>query len=152
MDTFILAGHHTTTTGMSWTLYCLAKHPEHQDKIREEVRSVLMGREWLEYEDLKDLKYTTWCIKESVRLYPPVYRLGRCTTEDIEIEGHVIPKNVMVLVEIFQIHRHPDTWENPNEYNPLRFHYTPATLRGGTLMPSSLSLLAAETVLENSLP
>ena len=52
-------GHDTTISGMSWTLYCLAQHPEHQDKIREEVRSVLMGREWLEYDDLKELNYTT---------------------------------------------------------------------------------------------
>ncbi len=46
--------------------YCLAKHPEHQDKVREEVKNVLMGREFMEYDDLKDLKYTTWCIKEAM--------------------------------------------------------------------------------------
>lgn len=122
VNTFVFAGHHTTTTGVSWALYCLAQHPEYQDRMREEVRSVLMGRERLEYDDLKYLKYTTWCIKEALRLYPPIHRLGRCTTEDIHMDGHEIPKGTMVLVEIFQIHRHPDTWENPNVYNPLRFH------------------------------
>ena len=49
-DTFMFEGHDTTTSGISWTLYCLAKYPEHQEKIREEVRNVLMGREWLDYE------------------------------------------------------------------------------------------------------
>ena len=57
-----------------------------------------------------------------MRLYPPVFEFFRVTTEDLEIEGHVIPKDMMVGVSIFKIHRHPDTWENPNEYNPLRFH------------------------------
>ncbi len=121
-DTFMFEGHDTTTSGMSWTLYCLAKHPEHQDKVREEVKNVLMGREFLEYDDLKELKYTTWCIKEAMRLYPPVNNLARITTEDTEIDGHVIPEGTAVFVDIKQIHTHPDTWENPNEYDPLRFH------------------------------
>ena len=69
---FMAAGHDTTTSALSWTLYCLAKCPEHQDKVRVEVNAVLMGREQLEYGDLKELKYTTWCIKEAMRLYPPV--------------------------------------------------------------------------------
>ena len=121
-DTFMFEGHDTTTSGMSWTLYCLAQHPEHQDKIREEVRSVLMGREWLEYDDLKELSYTTWCIKESMRLHPPVFEFFRVTTEDIELDGYVIPKDMIILIGPLQIHRHPDTWENPNDFNPLRFH------------------------------
>ena len=44
VDTFMFEGHDTTASGMSWSLYCLAKHPQHQDKIRQEVRSVLKGR------------------------------------------------------------------------------------------------------------
>ena len=121
-DTFMFEGHDTTTSGMSWTLYCLAKHPEHQDKIREEVQNVLMGREWFEYDDLKELKYTQWCIKEAMRLYPPVFMFIRTTTEDTEIESHVIPKGITITMSVIQIHRHPDLWENPNEYNPLNFH------------------------------
>ena len=121
-DTFMFEGHDTTTSGMSWTLYLLAKHPEHQEKVREEVRSVLMGREWLEYDDLKDLKYTQWCIKEAMRLYPPVFIIFRETGQDLEIEGTIVPKGVQILISIFHLHRHPDVWENPNEFDPLRFH------------------------------
>ena len=128
VDTFLFEGHDTTTSGMSFTLYCLAKHPEHQEKVREEVRNVLMGREWLEHEDLKDLKYTQWCIKEAMRLYPPVFSIYRTTTEDIVLEGKTIPKGMLVIVMIRVIHRHPDTWENPNEYDPLRFH--PSNVEG----------------------
>ena len=122
VDTFMFEGHDTTTSGISWTLYCLAKYPEHQEKIREEVKNVLMGREWLEYDDLKDLKYTQWCIKEAMRLYPPVLGLYRKLSKDIELNGVVIPQGTSVSVTIPSLHRHPDIWENPDEYYPLRFH------------------------------
>ena len=121
-DTFMFEGHDTTTSGMCWTLYCLAKHPEHQEKVREEVKSVLMGRELLEYEDLKDLKYTHWCIKEAMRLYPPVYEVYRQLSKDTEIDGVVIPKDTKVTISVRAVHRHPDIWQNPNEFDPLRFH------------------------------
>ena len=127
-DTFMFEGHDTTTSGMCWTLYCLAKHPEHQEKVREEVKSVLMGRELLEYEDLKDLKYTHWCIKEAMRLYPPVFFIFRQASEDLELDGHVIPKGMQVGISIRNIHRHPDIWENPNDFDPLRFH--PSNVEG----------------------
>ena len=121
-DTFMFEGHDTTTSGISWTLYCLAKYPEHQEKIREEVRNVLMGREWLEYDDLKDLKYTQWCIKEAMRLYPPVLQILRILSKDIELDGVVVPKGTRLTVNIPALHQHPDVWENPTEYDPLRFH------------------------------
>lgn len=120
-DTFMFEGHDTTTSGISWTLYCLARHPEHQEKVREEVRSVLMGREWLEYEDLKDLNYTTWCVKEAMRLYPPVMEVYRRLSEDTPLEGVVIPKGSKVAISINNLHHNPQVWEEPDEFNPLRF-------------------------------
>lgn len=121
VDTFMFEGHDTTTSGICWTLYALAKHPEHQEKVREEVRAVLQGREWLEHDDFIDLKYTQWCIKESMRLHPPVTDIFRILSEDKEFEGIVVPKGTRVCVKMFPYHRHPDIWENPNEFDPLRF-------------------------------
>ena len=121
VDNFMFGGHDTTTGSMSWTLYCLAGHPEHQNKVCEEVRSVLMGREWLEYEDLKDLKYTTWCIKEAMRLYPPAFYFFRKTVEEIELDNYLIPKGITIGIHTFVIHRNAHIWERPNEYDPLRF-------------------------------
>jgi cytochrome P450 len=121
-DTFMFGGHDTITSGMSWTLYCLAKHPTHQDKIREEVRSVLMGREWLEYDDLKDLNYTTWCIKEAMRLYPPAYSVLKRLNEDTLLDDVMIPKGSKIAISINNLHHNPEVWEQPDEYNPLRFH------------------------------
>ena len=128
VDTFMFEGHDTTTSGMCWTLYCLAKYPEHQDKVREEVRNVLMGRDWLEYDDLKELKYTQWCIKEAMRLYPPVFSIARETTGNLELDGHQFPEGLPVFINIRTIHHDPDIWENPDEYDPLRFH--PSNVEG----------------------
>ena len=121
VDTFMFEGHDTTTSGMSWTLYCLAKYPEHQDKVREEVRNVLMGRECLEYDDLKELKYTTWCIKEAMRLYPPVFNYFRTVSKDIEFHNLMIPEGATVNIDVFTLHRNASIWEDPTKYDPLRF-------------------------------
>ena len=122
VDTFMFAGHDTTTSGMCWTLYCLAKHPEHQEKVREEVRNVLKERRRLEYNDLKDLKYTQWCIKEAMRLYTPVDSIFRELQEDMELDGQWYPKGMLIQVPIHTVHYNPLVWPNPEVYDPLRFN------------------------------
>ena len=121
VDTFMFEGHDTTTSALSWALFLLAKHPKHQDKVREEVKAVLDGRDRLEYEDLKELKYTQWCIKETLRLYPPVYQIFRVADCDFELDGRTVPKGMKIAVNIIDVHRHKDTWDRPEEFDPLRF-------------------------------
>lgn len=121
VDTFMFEGHDTTATGMSWTLSCLARHPEHQEKIRDEVNRVLDGRDHLAHEDLKELHYTGYCIKEALRFYPPVPSIMRRTVKDTEIGGHTIPEGTDVSFILQLTHHHPDVWDNPEEYDPLRF-------------------------------
>ena len=122
VDTFMFEGHDTTAHGLSWTLYCLAKYPEHQEKCREEINEVLGNRDYLEYEDLSKLKYTQWCIKESLRLYPPVYSLLRKLEEDTNLAGYLIPKNTLLELRFLNIHRNPEFWKDPEVFDPLRFH------------------------------
>ena len=128
VDTFLFEGHDTTTSAMSWTLYCLAKHPEHQEKVREEVRRVLNGRQSLVYEDLKDLKYTQWCIKEAMRLYPPVFLFFREASREIEVEGIKIPKGVWLSIVTYHLHHNPHIWPNPEKIDPLTFE--PSNAKG----------------------
>ena len=129
VDTFMFAGHDTTTSGMCWTLYCLAQHPEHQQKVREEVNSVLSGREHLTYDDLKELKYTQCCIKEALRLYTPGGTIFRQLDHDLEIDGQWFPKGMHFYISIESIHNNPDVWPDPEIYDPMRFHPSHAESR-----------------------
>eukprot|EP00731_Ephydatia_muelleri_P013306 Em0007g616a len=112
-DTFMFEGHDTTASGISWTLYLLAKHPEHQEKCRDEIRTVLDGRSHLEFADLPKLQYTHWCIKEAMRLYPPVQHIYRNANEDILLQGYLVPRGSWLMISVMDIHRCPEFWENP---------------------------------------
>ncbi len=101
---------------MPWVLYCLVKYTEHQEMVRDEVRSILDGRDWFEDDDLKSLQYTDWCIKESQRLYATMPTVARTIAEDMKIEGNIVPKGMTVFVNILTIRRHPEIWENPNKF------------------------------------
>ncbi|XP_047705713.1 cytochrome P450 4F3 isoform X1 [Prionailurus viverrinus] len=123
-DTFMFGGHDTTASGLSWVLYNLAKHPEYQERCRQEVQELLKDREpkEIEWDDLAQLPFLTMCIKESLRLHPPVTVVSRCCTQDVVLpDGRVIPKGVICLVSIFGIHHNPSVWPDPEVYNPFRF-------------------------------
>ncbi|XP_037674196.1 cytochrome P450 4F2-like isoform X2 [Choloepus didactylus] len=123
-DTFMFEGHDTTASGLSWVLYNLAKHPEYQDHCRQEVRELLRDHqsEELEWDDLANLPFLTMCIKESLRLHPPVPVISRCCTQDVVLpDGQIIPKGVICLVSIFGTHHNPSVWPDPEVYDPFRF-------------------------------
>ncbi|KAM5148798.1 cytochrome P450 4B1-like [Mantella aurantiaca] len=122
VDTFMFEGHDTTASGVSWTLYCMATNPEHQDKCREEIRELLGGRNTLEWEDLGKMPYTTMCIKESMRLYPPVPGVARQLTSPVTFpDGRSLPKDSVVFMSIYIMNRCPSIWDDPEVFDPLRF-------------------------------
>ncbi|XP_042346541.1 cytochrome P450 4B1-like [Plectropomus leopardus] len=122
VDTFMFEGHDTTASGLSFILYCLACHPEHQKKCREEIIQALDGKDNMEWEDLSKIPYTTMCIKESLRLYPPVPGISRKTTKPMTfIDGRTLQKGSYVGISMFGIHRNAAVWENPDVFDPLRF-------------------------------
>ncbi|XP_005406118.1 PREDICTED: phylloquinone omega-hydroxylase CYP4F2-like [Chinchilla lanigera] len=123
-DTFMFEGHDTTASGLSWILYNLARHPEYQERCRQEVRELLRGREpeEIEWDDLAQLPFLTMCIKESLRLHPPVTAVSRCCTQDVVLpDGRVIPKGVNCFISIFGTHHNPAVWPDPEVYDPFRF-------------------------------
>ncbi|XP_069086435.1 ultra-long-chain fatty acid omega-hydroxylase-like isoform X1 [Pleurodeles waltl] len=124
VDTFMFAGHDTAASGLSWVLYNLALHPKYQDQCREEIQELLRGRDPLEvyWDDLSQMPFTTMCIKESLRLHPPVAAVSRCCTEDIRLpDGRIIPKGIPCLISIYGTHHNPTVWPDPELYNPYRF-------------------------------
>ncbi|XP_057564867.1 cytochrome P450 4F2-like [Hippopotamus amphibius kiboko] len=130
-DTFMFEGHDTTASGLSWVLYNLAKHPEYQERCRQEVQELLRDRDpkEIEWDDLAQLPFLTMCIKESLRLHPPVTDISRCCTQDIVLpDGRVIPKGVTCLIDILGTHHNPSVWPDPEVYDPFRFD--PENIKG----------------------
>jgi cytochrome P450 len=118
--TLLLAGHETTATMLAWTWYLLSQHPEVEHHLHIELDEVL-GGQLPTVERLVDLPYTQMVIKEALRLYPPVFYLGRKARSDDEISGHAIPAGSMILLCPYTTHRHPDFWEQPEVFDPQRF-------------------------------
>jgi len=118
--TMLLAGHETTANALNWTFYLLSQHPEILEKVEKELEEVLGGKAPT-LAQLKQLTYTSQVFKESMRLYPPVWILARRAEEADVIDGYHIPKGAYVIIPTQSIHRHPDIWENPDEFIPERF-------------------------------
>ena len=118
--TIFLAGHETTAIALSWFFYLMSKYPECATKIRAEVEDIC-GNGPLEPKHLPHLKYTRMAIDESLRLYPPAWAIGRKAISDDVIGGYSIPKGANMIVLPYELHRHPDFWINPNDFNPERF-------------------------------
>uniref|UniRef100_A0A1I7ZPR0 Cytochrome P450 n=1 Tax=Steinernema glaseri TaxID=37863 RepID=A0A1I7ZPR0_9BILA len=122
VDTFMFEGHDTTSSGMGWTLWCLAHNPEVQEKAIAEIDAIFekSDRECTN-EDLTKMKYLEMCIKEAMRLFPPVPNFSRVATEDFECDGYLIPKGATVIISAIIIHRNPKIYKDPLKYNPDNF-------------------------------
>ncbi|XP_066280196.1 cytochrome P450 4B1-like isoform X1 [Branchiostoma lanceolatum] len=122
VDTFMFEGHDTTASGLSWTLYCLARHPGHQEKCRKETQEVLQGKTEVTWDDLPSMKYITMCVKESLRMYPAVPEIFREVETPVTFsDGRTLPEGSQVYIGLYHLHHSPHIWEKPEEYDPLRF-------------------------------
>jgi cytochrome P450 len=118
--TLFLAGHETTANALAWTWYLLAKHPEIYARLQREVDTVLRGRTPA-YEDLEHLPFTLQVLKESMRLFPPVYALVRQAIKETRIAGRRVPRKAIVLFAPYLLHRRPDYFPNPDFFDPDRW-------------------------------
>lgn len=114
------AGHETTSNALTFTCELLARNPETQNKILEEVKRIKSESDdtmhWI-----KNATYTKLVLEESMRLYPPAYFIDRVNIEEDYFNDLTIPKGSTLLFSVYEIHRHPDFWVNPEAFLPERF-------------------------------
>jgi cytochrome P450 len=118
--TLLLAGHETIAAALSWTWYLLSLHPDVERKLHAELGLVLGGRTPT-LDDLPHLSYATMVFEESMRLCPPAWGQPRQALGDDRIGGYHIPAGAIISLCQWVTHRHPDFWENPEQFDPERF-------------------------------
>lgn len=125
--TLFLAGHETTANALAWSTYLLARNPAARARAEQEVAGLVGRKEPVGYDDLEALPYTLAVLKETMRLYPPVYVMGRRASRDVLVRGGedggemLVKKHTNVLINVLGIHRRPEIYPDPDRFDPERF-------------------------------
>ena len=117
--TLFLAGHETTALALTWTWYLLSQAPEVEARLQAELREC--WRRSPTVADLPRLRYTDLVITESMRLYPPVYTIGREPIQDCEVSGYRVRAGTTLLMSQWVMHRHPRYFDEPLKFWPERW-------------------------------
>ncbi|XP_061337692.1 carotene epsilon-monooxygenase, chloroplastic [Gastrolobium bilobum] len=117
----LVAGHETTGSVLTWTIYLLSKDSSSLAKAQEEVDRILQGRRPA-YEDIKDLKFLTRCIIESLRLYPhPPVLIRRAQVPDELPGAYKVNAGQDIMISVYNIHHSSEVWNRAEEFLPERF-------------------------------
>jgi cytochrome P450 len=127
--TIFIAGHETTANALTWTFYLLSQYPDVERKLHEEIDSVLESINTNGHavakipttEDTPKLQYTEKVLRESMRLYPPVWTMGRYVENDYNIGEYIIPAGSSILMSQYVMHHDPRYYEEPEQFNPDRW-------------------------------
>jgi|APTNR8051073442_1049403.scaffolds.fasta_scaffold01010_9 cytochrome P450 len=126
--TLLLAGHETTALALTWTLHLLAHHPEVAARVEAEVDAVVGPDRPPSVVDLADLRYVAAVLTEAMRLYPPVYVVGRETIREVELGGYRVPRGTVLLMSQWVVHRDERFFPEPLAFEPER--WTDGSARG----------------------
>jgi len=118
--TIFLAGHETTANALAWTWHLLARQPEVEARLHQEIDHALAGRP-ATAADVARLPYARMVLAESMRLYPPAWAIGRRAIEDVEIGGYTIPRGTVVLFSQYLLHRDARFFPDPDRFDPDRW-------------------------------
>ena len=115
-----LAGHETTSNTLTWAWCLLSQHPSAAEKLHQELGDVLGGRTPT-MQDIERLTYTGMIIRETLRLYPPVWVIPRDVISDVTIGNYTLKAGSIVVTSPYITHRHPRYYEEPEAFRPERF-------------------------------
>jgi cytochrome P450 len=116
----LVAGHETSSNGLSWLLYLFSTHPESLERVRQEFDAVL-GDAPLGPNEMMRLEYTTQVIQEGLRLYPPFWMIDRQALADDRVGDVELPAGSTVIVYVYGAHHAPRYWDDPERFDPERF-------------------------------
>ncbi|XP_064107332.1 cytochrome P450 9e2-like [Macrobrachium nipponense] len=120
---FLIAGYDTTSTTLAFASYLLAKNPEAQQRLRQELQDIVEQYDGITYQGIMESKYLEGIILETMRLYPPIPVLERKCTEYYLIPGTnvTVNKGQYIQVPIWAIHHDEKYWPEPEAFRPERF-------------------------------
>jgi cytochrome P450 len=116
---FILAGHDTTSTTLTYSLWALGHHPTIQDRVFDEVSA--LGDRPLTPDDVPRLGHTVRVLHEALRLCPPGAGTPRLLKKDLAVDGYRLEAGTMAVVSFYAMHRNPELWDDPLAFDPDRF-------------------------------
>ncbi|EDL48411.1 cytochrome P450 [Erythrobacter sp. SD-21] len=133
MNFLMMAAHDTITSSATSLIWLLAKHPDWQEKLRQEVESVTGGigadgrpRD-LDYDDMGKLELLEMAFKEALRMVPPVPSTPRRALREFEFGGYRIPAGTHVGINAYFVHHEEENWDNPHAFDPM--HFTPEKVK-----------------------
>ena len=127
--TIFIAGYDTTATSLMWAFYALSQNPEAEARLHAELDSVLDDGRAAGFEDLRRLQYTERVLCESMRLYPPTWRLVRRALHNFPLGDHYISAGSLVVLCQFTMHRDPRFFPRPESFDPERWTNEARTAR-----------------------
>jgi len=122
--TFLLAGTETTAATLSWALHLLSRHPAIEDRVHREIETARDG-DPVDFSRLAELETTGNVVKETLRLYPPVWMLTRVATSDVVLDGCAVPEGTIIAFSPYLVHRRRDLYDEAEEFNPDRWRDAP---------------------------
>ncbi|KAL2607867.1 hypothetical protein R1flu_026440 [Riccia fluitans] len=162
--TFLMAGHHTTASLLSWCMYLLALHPLWQERARAEVEEFCSNGE-VDWNTLGQFKTLSMILSETLRLFPPIPLIGRQCVKENSVGPYVIPPGVEIIIPTAVLHRDKELWgEDADQFQPMRFAnglskaskhilaYLPFGSGPRTCIGQNLALAEARTILATILP
>jgi cytochrome P450 len=119
MSFLMMAAHDTTTSTLTSIFYELGRHPEWQERLREESNT--FGSDHLSFDGMVQFPQVELVMKEVLRRFPPLPIIPRVNTEEFEFDGFRVPKSSMVVISPLHTHYMDEWWDDPQKFDPERF-------------------------------